>query len=419
VKHRLFINITIFLFILMSPLEAQDGVPDVGTKPVIRGVYFTETGCSHCDVFLYVQKKKYEAASGVQLELETYDILSAEGYKRCADMLAERGLVFTVFPVLFIGNNVYRGSTEIETNVPLELAALRETGTLRPALVLDHQSGQSFATQDQSEQGPKRGALAQGPGVTPSGGALGVDRLAESQSLGKSLGILATIFSAGLLDGINPCAFSTLLFFLSFISLRRYDRRSLLLVGLSFIGAVFLAYFLIGLGFLQVLRALLSAGRATLVVKALVSVFAVFLVVLNLRDAHLARQGRVNESALQLPAPLKRLTHRVIRSFSMLPLFILGAALSGFLVSIIELACTGQVYLPTLVYLNQSALSHWSILLLLLYNAGFILPLSLVFVFYLFGLQHEKLRAWYGSRIVLVRFFTAALFAVMAVVVWV
>jgi cytochrome c biogenesis protein CcdA len=405
VKHPSFINLSflVFLFILMSPLWAEEGRAGASPERRIQGVYFTETGCKHCDVFIYVQKEKFEAESGVHLDLETYDILSQDGYTRCVDMLAERGLSFTVFPVLFIGNNVYRGSTEIEQNVPLELAAIRDTGQARPRLAMQS---------DSPSAAPKSGA-----GASEKAGTDLV--LQKPVSAGAALGILATIFSAGLLDGVNPCAFSTLLFFLSFISLRRQDRRSLFLVGLSFIGAVFLAYFLIGLGFLQVLRALLSAGRATYVVKGLISCFAAILVVLNLRDAALARQGRVQDSALQLPKSLKRLSHRVIRSFSVLPFFILGAALSGFLVSVIELACTGQVYLPTLVYMNQSALNHWSILLLLLYNVGFILPLSLVFVLYLFGLQHEGLRAWYGKRIRLVRLGTAALFALMGVVVWI
>jgi len=390
----------------MSPLWAEEGRAGASPERRIRGVYFTETGCKHCDVFIYVQKEKFEAESGVRLELETYDILSQEGYQRCVDMLAERGLSFTVFPVLFIGNNVYRGSTEIEQHVPLELAAIRDTGQALPRLAMQSDSPSA--------------ALKSGAGASEKAGTAGPDRLLQQPaSPGAALGILATIFSAGLLDGVNPCAFSTLLFFLSFISLRRQDRRSLFFVGLSFIGAVFLAYFLIGLGFLQVLRALLSAGRATYVVKGLISCFAVILVALNLRDAALARQGRAGESALQLPKSLKRLSHRVIRSFSVLPFFILGAALSGFLVSVIELACTGQVYLPTLVYMNQSALNHWSILLLLLYNVGFILPLSLVFVLYLFGLQHEGLRAWYGKRIFLVRLGTAALFALMGVAVWI
>ncbi|MFQ3547353.1 MAG: cytochrome c biogenesis protein CcdA [Termitinemataceae bacterium] len=415
------ISVMICVTLCASPLRAQEVQPsfssergaDLQAEPLaVRAVYFTETGCKHCDAFILVQKQRFEQEFGVRLELETYDILSAEGYRRCVDMLAERGLPFTVFPVLFIGNNVYRGSAEIEEHVPLELAALRDTRSWRPAVMLTDPMASSSALLPV-------GPLASSPSLSPTGLTGLCSAGKDSISSGSNIGRMRTVFFAGLLDGINPCAFSTLLFFLSFISLRRQDRRSRVLVGLSFIGAVFLAYFLIGFGFLQVLRSLLSAGRATSYIRILVSVLAAILVALNLRDAWFAQQGRVGESALQLPAPLKRLSHQVIRFFSVLPLYVLGAALAGFLVSVIELACTGQVYLPTLVYMNQSAVSSRSISLLLLYNLGFILPLSLVFLLFLFGLRHERLRTWYGRRIVLVRLLTAALFTVLAVLVWI
>ncbi|AEJ20412.1 cytochrome c biogenesis CcdA family protein [Gracilinema caldarium] len=409
------LNFLFLLFILMNPLWAEAGMAGDGqsgeTRSIpsperrIQGVYFTETGCKHCDLFLYSQKQKYEATSGVHLDLETYDILSPEGYKRCVDLLAERGLPFTVFPVLFIGNNVYRGSTEIEQNVPLELAAIRDTGKARLTVPVSGGSpAVSLAAETKSAVPAASGESA--PGSVPAPGTA------------AAFGTLLTILAAGLLDGINPCAFSTLLFFLSFIALRRQEKRALMIVGCSFIGAVFFAYFLMGLGLLQALRSLLSAGRATYYVKGAVSLVAAVLVVLNLRDAQLARQGRARESILQMPQGLKQLSHRVIRSFSVLPLMALGAALTGFLVSVIELACTGQVYLPTLVYMNQSSLSHWSMFLLMLYNVGFIIPLVVVFILVFVGLQHEKIRGWYGKHLCVVRLSTAVLFGVMGMVVW-
>jgi cytochrome c biogenesis protein CcdA len=297
--------------------------------------------------------------------------------------------------------------------VPLELAAIRDTCTLRPAITLP---GEAKPTATVPGELGTAGTAATGSGRSASGTIANVG--GNTPGTVAAFRTLATILAAGLLDGINPCAFSTLLFFLSFIALRRQDRRSLLLVGCSFIGAVFLAYFLMGFGLLQALRALLSAGRATYYVKGVVSLVAAVLVVLNLRDARLARQGRAKESALQMPQGLKKLSHRVIRSFSLLPLMVLGAALTGFLVSVIELACTGQVYLPTLVYMNQSALSHWSVLLLTLYNLGFIVPLVAVFILVLLGLRHEKLRVWYGKHLFMVRLGTAVLFGVMGVIVW-
>ncbi len=201
-----------------------------------------------------------------------------------------------------------------------------------------------------------------------------------------------------------------MLFFLSFIALKRRDRRSLAWVGISFILAVFVTYFLIGLGFLGALRKYLSENRFSLYVDIFVSALAAIFAVLNVRDAVVATQGRASESLLQMPFFLKRMSHRFIRYFNQLPLYILGAALSGFLVSVIELACTGQIYLPTIAYMNQSARSSRSIILLLIYNVAFIIPLTLVFVLYFFGLRHERIRQWYGTHLVLVRVLSALFF---------
>ncbi len=350
----------------------------------IRGIYFTETGCSHCDAFLYAQKAKLEQTYNVSIVLETHDILSAEGYAACVEMLRQHQLKFTVFPVLFIGSNIYRGSSAVKENMPQEIEYFLAHGSYRPAL-------------------PRTNELAEGSDQS-------------DKAFGAS--IIPSIL-AGLLDGINPCAFSTMLFFLSFIALRRKDRRSLVWMGLAFILAVFVAYFLIGLGFLGALRRFLSEKRFSLYVDIFVSTLAAIFAALNVRDAIIAGRGRSSESILQMPLFMKRINHSFIRYFNQLPLYILGAALSGFLVSVIELACTGQIYLPTIAYMNQSVRSSRSILLLLMYNIAFIVPLGLVFVLYLFGLGHEKIRQWYGAHLVLVRICSALFFVALGVLVWI
>ncbi|NOY07711.1 MAG: hypothetical protein GXP33_02585 [Spirochaetes bacterium] len=52
-----------------------------------------------------------------------------------------------------------------------------------------------------------------------------------------------------------------------------------------------------------------------------------------------------------------------------------SSILLGILVSIFELASTGQVYLPSIIYLIRVKRDTAGYLLLLLYNIGFIIPL--------------------------------------------
>ncbi|MGD8997499.1 MAG: hypothetical protein PVH80_05275, partial [Anaerolineae bacterium] len=62
-----------------------------------------------------------------------------------------------------------------------------------------------------------------------------------------------TVVLAGLVDGLNPCAFATLVFFVSYLSLSGRKGREILAVGAAFTAGVFLAYFGVGLGFYRVL----------------------------------------------------------------------------------------------------------------------------------------------------------------------
>ena len=96
---------------------------------------------------------------------------------------------------------------------------------------------------------------------------LAMPQLSRVQEEGQPEGIVyrflalepLTVASAGLIDGINPCAFTVIIFFMSFLAIQGYRRRELLAIGLTFIFAVFLTYILIGLGFFGFLY---QIGRA-------------------------------------------------------------------------------------------------------------------------------------------------------------
>ena len=369
--------------------SAGSSGPAESAAAVIRGIYFTETGCSHCDAFLYAGKARLEQSRSIALELETHDILSEDGYALCERMLADAGLAFTHYPVLFIGTSVYRGSTAIERDFAADLDTYLASGVW-----------------------PARPKAAEGPTPGPATTArLGIEG-------GAFFAAALPVLLAGLLDGVNPCAFSTLLFFLSFVSLRKKRKEAVLSTGLAFIAGVFIAYFFLGFGLLASLRTFLSAGRASFWLNVAVSAAAAILAVLSLRDAIRARAGRVEDSTLKLPKGLREMSHAVIRRFAGSKAGIALAVLAGGTVSLIELACTGQIYLPTLAYLNRTAFSSRSAILLLTYNLAFVLPLILVFALFYLGLTHDRIQSWYRRRIAAVRFVTAVFFVAMGVLVW-
>jgi hypothetical protein len=63
--------------------------------------------------------------------------------------------------------------------------------------------------------------------------------------------LLPLVITGGFIDGIHPCGFAVLLFFIAFLFTLKRTRRAIMGMGALYILGVFLAYFLIGLGILK------------------------------------------------------------------------------------------------------------------------------------------------------------------------
>ena len=78
--------------------------------------------------------------------------------------------------------------------------------------------------------------------------------------------------------------------------------------------------------------------------------------------------------------------HSAVRKNVRLSNYILMAAVTGFIVSLLELACTGQIYLPTIMFISTIPdLKVNALFYLLFYNLMFVVPLVLVFSFTYWG----------------------------------
>ncbi len=197
----------------------------------------------------------------------------------------------------------------------------------------------------------------------------------------------ATVAVSGLIDGINPCAFATIIFFISYLALINRKGKEILWVGGMFAFAVFLTYFLIGTGALKIVTTLSFLPLVRKIFSIVIAGIALVLGFISLSDyIQFKRKGTTKDAKLQLSPFFKRMIHSTIRKNVRLGNYILIAAVTGFIVSLLELACTGQIYLPTLMFIsNISDLKINAIFYLLLYNLMFIIPLILVFTFIYWG----------------------------------
>ncbi len=181
-----------------------------------------------------------------------------------------------------------------------------------------------------------------------------------------SLGLAATAL-AGLADGVNPCALTGLAFLLAYLLHGGRSRRSLVGgVGALFCAGTFCAYFVAGLGLYFAIARFdgLPAGRLLLTAASAVASGAFCLCAWwQLRH----RGGAVSATA-------RRAEHRLVRWATHPALLWLGAPVLGASFALLELACTGQVYLPALALLASSGEPTHALAGLLTYNAAFVAP---------------------------------------------
>lgn len=204
------------------------------------------------------------------------------------------------------------------------------------------------------------------------------------------------VAAAGLVDGINPCAISTLVFFISLLAVARVRGRALWLAGALFCLASMAAYFAIGFGLLRALHLLEGFGALRDAFNRMMAAVLILLALLSFRDAwRFASRREPGAVALRLPDALRDRLHRFMGAAVRQRRAAAAALVCGLVVTIIESVCTGQVYLPTLVYLVRSGQSvARNSLLLLLYNTAFIMPLVAILVLACLGIRVGALIRW-------------------------
>ena len=226
--------------------------------------------------------------------------------------------------------------------------------------------------------------------------------------------IVGIIF-AGLLDGVNPCAFATIIFFVSYLLFLGRRRRDIVFMAISFITAVFLAYFLIGVGAYNILNYLAGHDIVARIIFMCFGIIALVLGLLSLRDFVYARQGKLDKMILQLPLGIKQRIHRGIKERTAVGGIVVGSFVAGLIVSFLEFGCTGQIYLPTITFMiSRTGWQLKPLLTLLIYNVMFVLPLILISVLAVV-ISTGKIAKSLSNRIPTIKLLTALLFFVLGI----
>lgn len=137
---------------------------------------------------------------------------------------------------------------------------------------------------------------------------------------------------------------------------------------------------------------------------------------LSIKDFFKARAGDTADMALNLPEGIRKRINKTIREGSRVTRYYWGAFVTGLLISLLEFACTGQMYLPMITsMISMDSMRGQGILWLGLYNLMFIIPLVVVFVLAYFGTTSKQLTAFFKKHAAAVKLGLALIYIALAI----
>ncbi len=261
--------------------------------------------------------------------------------------------------------------------------------------------------------------IKSGKGIDDYG--INVEPGPKGEDIGLSGYEVLGVFLTGLVNGLNPCSLSMLLFFLSMLMLKKVN---LLKTCFSFILGKLVAYFLLGTLFFNIFLYIDQSFFSTfnLVIKTIIIIIVSVIIVINISDFIFAKNEKYDKIRLQLPAGLRKLNHEWIKRFTnvqnlrFLPLI---SFCLGIIISAGEFLCTGQVYLATIIYVmkNSASFNIQAALYFILYVFALVLPLVIILLVIYKGHELFDVSEFIRSKYHLIKLFNIIVFTVFLLII--
>ncbi|MCA9382229.1 thioredoxin family protein, partial [Candidatus Dojkabacteria bacterium] len=241
---RFFLTITIVLFSItfalsgalnkqLSNTQAQDIGGNVGTVRV-EAVYFYQDTCGVCRE---VKPTIDELETKYNLDLKRYEVTeSNENRSRFGAYANAYGISpnDNHVPVIYMGDDYFMGYDPITKD--LEPAIEKCEGEDPVCQLKIKPNSQEALTYDFT------GNISCTDGTK-----------CETPESNSKISLLV-IIPAAIVDSINPCAIAVLILLVTYLMNIKWSKRKMLLFGFIYIGSVFTAYLLAGLGLLKILN---------------------------------------------------------------------------------------------------------------------------------------------------------------------
>jgi cytochrome c biogenesis protein CcdA len=176
--------------------------------------------------------------------------------------------------------------------------------------------------------------------------------------LGDNL-TLGMVVIAALIDSINPCAFGVLLFLMA-VLLSMGTPKKALKYGLIYSTIIFIVYLLAGVGIMK----LIGLSNSLDTIKIVAGILILIAALIEIKDFFWYDKG----FSLKIPDAAKPKLQEYVRKGTLPALIMLAV-----FVALVELPCTGAIYLAILSLIGDSGMI--GLIYLLIYNIIFIAPL--------------------------------------------
>ncbi|HUV02379.1 MAG TPA: cytochrome c biogenesis protein CcdA [Desulfobacteria bacterium] len=325
------------LVILALFLANVASVPAATAKSTVSLYYFYGADCPHCQEFTPVIDE-------LEQEYPELDV-----HKREISYNETNSDLFNAFiqaydppavdiPAVFIGDSVVIGLELSKERLEEEIEFCLQTECSDPLLLVQGQDG------------------------------------AEPEEQQSSLFLL--LISTALIEGINPCGFAVLLVLLASLLMVK-SKRSVLIVGLTFIASVFATHLAVGFGILEFY---LVSGISPLL-RTIVIAIVIPAGIINIMDFWREK------STLAIPSFVKPTLGKLVR-YASVP----AAVLLGFLATIAGLPCTGPIYLTMLDLIAD--IPSKTALYLVIYNLFYAVPLLVLLAIVYKESSSEEVEEW-------------------------
>jgi cytochrome c biogenesis protein CcdA/thiol-disulfide isomerase/thioredoxin len=312
-------------------------------------IYFYSETCGHCKnlkPFIDDIEEKYPEIALARLEVRNY-----ENFQLYNQFCTNQGYGGKEIPLIAIGNQYLVGEDQIRDGLEDAIETMINLDPSERVCPLTN-SSVCFTEENGSEE-----------------------------LVGKIT--MGAIFVAGLIDGINPCAFAVLILLMTVLFEINMTKRKIIKVGVSYIGAFVLTNILLGVAVYWFSDALFGGTTVTLKIAAGIALVAGLI---NIKDFFWYGKG----VTLKIPENVKKIVKPLVKKASVPAVALLGAIIAFF-----EAPCSASIYYAVIEMLrSHTATIGTALPYILIYNLMFVMPLIILFFLVYTGKNVAQAERW-------------------------